>query len=426
VIGTGQAMRADTCFDGTEYFDSEMAVYDGSCDSLRCLSSNDDSCGLSSAITWSTVPGEEYFIRVNGLGTNVGEFWLDVTAFDPAENDVCATGLPLFPGDSVVGTVTGATQDLVPYCDSYSYPKEEDNDEDYPYPCEEENAEDYYGNGGAGVWYYIDVDEDSGLSASTCSTRTSFYGSVRVFGGSCDSFFCVSAPSSEDYSCAHEFPGSIATWFGEAGQRYFILVADYAESGGDFGLTITSFELVGNDMCEGAFALGRDIVERGILDGSTALGESNVIGSCTYYNFEPGVWYAVEGIGGPMRVSACAFDADVTLSMYNGPCDLLECLAVGTYNNYNNTCTRYGGYGGSSVTWNSVADEVYYVLVQSYQNTGVFELSVEEVSPPENDECSAVTDPVEPGSDVIFGSTVDAIFDGVFSCYLGSNSAGLW
>eukprot|EP00339_Tiarina_fusa_P012669 CAMPEP_0117085010 /NCGR_PEP_ID=MMETSP0472-20121206/59804_1 /TAXON_ID=693140 ORGANISM="Tiarina fusus, Strain LIS" /NCGR_SAMPLE_ID=MMETSP0472 /ASSEMBLY_ACC=CAM_ASM_000603 /LENGTH=2345 /DNA_ID=CAMNT_0004814179 /DNA_START=233 /DNA_END=7270 /DNA_ORIENTATION=- len=409
VIGTGQAMRADTCFDSTGHFDSELAVYDGTCGSLRCLSSNDDSCGLSSAVTWPTMPGEEYFVRVNGLGTSVGEFWLDITAFDPAENDVCSTSLPVFPDDPVVGTVAGATQDMVPYCDPYHYEEYGEDDRDV-----------YLGNAGAGVWYYIDVNEDSGLTASTCSPSTSIYGAVRVFGGSCDSLSCVAAPTREDYSCGSEYPGSIATWFGEAGQRYFVLVADYAESGGDFGLTISTFEPIENDMCEGAFRLAVDIVEQGTLDGSTAFGEYNATGSCGYYYSQPGVWYEIEGIGGPMRVSACAFDTDLSLSVHNGPCDDLGCLAVG---NYNNRCTMYAG---SSVTWNSVAGEVYYILVQSYQHSGTFELSVEEVFPPDNDECSAAVGPIQADAGVVFGSTVDAIFDNVFSCYLGSDSAGLW
>jgi hypothetical protein len=122
-----------------------------------------------------------------------------------------------------------------------------------------------------------------------------------------------------------------------------------------------------------------------------------------------------------MRVTACTFEGAVSLSMYSGSCSSLNCIGAGSDN------TRCRGYGGSSVGFDSVAGEVYYLLVQSYYGEeSSFELSIEEAFPPENDECSAAMGPIEPGSGAIFGSNMDAIFDGVFSCYAGSTSGGLW
>jgi hypothetical protein len=109
-------MRADTCSALTNH-DSEMAVYNGTCGSLECLVSNDDSCGLSSAITWQTVEGMEYLIRVNGLGNTVGDFGLTIRSIEPVENQECATRLALSPGESIIQTLDVLQQEEpVPFC----------------------------------------------------------------------------------------------------------------------------------------------------------------------------------------------------------------------------------------------------------------------------------------------------------------------
>jgi hypothetical protein len=109
-------MRADTC-SGLTNHDSEIAVYRGDCDSLQCLESNDDSCGQASAVTWQTIQGETYLIRVNGYGSDVGNFGLTIRSIEPVENQECATRLALAPGESVIQTLDLLRQaEPVPFC----------------------------------------------------------------------------------------------------------------------------------------------------------------------------------------------------------------------------------------------------------------------------------------------------------------------
>ena len=85
VLGDGQALRAETCGSG---YDTRLSVYEGSCDELSCVVSNDDACGLQTIVDWNSEEGSSYFILVHGFSESSGEFILLLSAM----------GLPL-PGD---------------------------------------------------------------------------------------------------------------------------------------------------------------------------------------------------------------------------------------------------------------------------------------------------------------------------------------
>lgn len=76
VIGDGQEYIATTC-DPSTNFDTEIAIYRGSCGSMIEEACNDDdalcsSSGLRSTATWCTLPGVEYFISVGYYTTGGG------------------------------------------------------------------------------------------------------------------------------------------------------------------------------------------------------------------------------------------------------------------------------------------------------------------------------------------------------------------
>lgn len=76
VIGDGQEYIATTC-DPSSNFDTEIAVYRGSCGSMIEETCNDDdalcsSSGLRSTVTWCTLPGVEYYISVGYYTTGGG------------------------------------------------------------------------------------------------------------------------------------------------------------------------------------------------------------------------------------------------------------------------------------------------------------------------------------------------------------------
>ena len=78
LVGTGERFVAETCSDDT-FFDTKITVFTGTCDSLECVDGNDDACGFSSAVAWTTTLSQPYYILVHGFATQVGNFGLTVT-----------------------------------------------------------------------------------------------------------------------------------------------------------------------------------------------------------------------------------------------------------------------------------------------------------------------------------------------------------
>lgn len=111
--GTGDDLTLSLC--GSSY-DTKIGVFEGACDALVCVDSNDDSCGLQSEVTVTTVAGTDYYVYVSGFGGESGNFTLSVTCdceaeagtITPDEQIICLNGsanLTATPnGDAVVPT----------------------------------------------------------------------------------------------------------------------------------------------------------------------------------------------------------------------------------------------------------------------------------------------------------------------------------
>jgi|APTNR8051073442_1049403.scaffolds.fasta_scaffold00229_53 hypothetical protein len=77
IVGTGTTLTATMCT-GTSY-DSKLDIYTGACGALTSVACNDDFCGLQSQVSWASVSGTLYRVRVHGFAGATGAFSLTVT-----------------------------------------------------------------------------------------------------------------------------------------------------------------------------------------------------------------------------------------------------------------------------------------------------------------------------------------------------------
>ncbi|MBK7619998.1 MAG: hypothetical protein IPJ10_11840 [Flavobacteriales bacterium] len=121
-----------------------------------------------------------------------------------------------------------------------------------------------------------------------------------------------------------------------------------------------------NDQCAGAIAVGCNSIT-----SSTTVGASNLNppATCTTtLNTAPGVWYTVQGWGGPISVSLCGATWDTKIGVFTGPCGAMTCV-LGN----DDFCGVQSG-----LTFSSTLGTTYYIYVTGYTtNSGAFNLSVQ-------------------------------------------------
>jgi hypothetical protein len=108
---TSGSIRVETC-PGTNY-DSVLSAYTGACGALAQIACNDDSCGLSSVVTFAGTAGTTYYIRVAGYQGATGTYGLLVTGGGgvvPPLNDDCANRSGIALGTTAFNTA-GANTD---------------------------------------------------------------------------------------------------------------------------------------------------------------------------------------------------------------------------------------------------------------------------------------------------------------------------
>jgi hypothetical protein len=90
ITGWNGPMVASLCT-GTSY-DSQLAVFTGSCGAFTCVAGSDDFCGSQSQVTWTGTAGTTYYIYVAGWNAAAGPFTLTTTC--GSNNPTCpANGL---------------------------------------------------------------------------------------------------------------------------------------------------------------------------------------------------------------------------------------------------------------------------------------------------------------------------------------------
>lgn len=111
VVGNGNQLGAGLC---ATAWDSKLFVYQGSCGTWTCVTSNDDAgplcSGSSASVQWCSVPGVNYFILATGF-SSASAFNIAITQTVVAQPTVVVTASSstICVGTSATLTATGAT-----------------------------------------------------------------------------------------------------------------------------------------------------------------------------------------------------------------------------------------------------------------------------------------------------------------------------
>lgn len=390
VVGTGASLRASTCDPETD-FDTLISVYHGACDTLQCVNTDDNSCGLQASVAWTALESETYYIYVHGrLQSSVGRFALYIEEYSPlVDNDFCSDSIEVAAdGSLITGTTTGATFDNAGTCVAP--------------------------NTGPGVFYKVKGTGRT-LRASLCNEETSFNAALSVYEGNCTRLECVDGNSDAGGSCGLH---PETTWRSSPDTMYYVLIHGYDSRFGDFGLVLDQPEPeVENDYCVNAIpvALSEEFI-MGTTEGATM----DASPSCSNIPQKgSGVWYSVIGNGKRFEASTCNTGEerttfiDTVLSIYTGDCSNLTCTLAD-----DNFC----GFQ-SRLVWLTEPGVTYYILVHG-PTEGIFGLVVKEFVPKTaNDFCTAAQGPLWPSNSTYPGSTVQSSYDEAPTCGLVENTS---
>ena len=348
-VGTGQTVTLSTC-NATTNYDSQIAVFSGSCTALACVTANDNdaACGRKSTVTFNSTTGTTYYIWVTGVVGSRGNFALSVACSGgtgPA-NDACANAITVACGGSVSGSTTGATADAVGTCTTSL-------------------------GTAPGVWYKV-TGNGGTVTASLCGSG--YDTKIGVFSGTCGALTCVAG---NDDFCSLQ---SQVSFNSTNGTTYYILVTGFSTASGNFTLNVTCTappSPTDNDFCAGA----TPIACGGSATGTTTTATTDAVGTCTTtLNTAPGRWYSFVGTGLSVTVSTCnpGTDYDTKLGVFSGSCGALTCIGGNDDTTAPECVLPATGFNRKSrVTFTSVLGTTYYILVTGFStNVGTYELSV--------------------------------------------------
>lgn len=203
--GTGDTVVVNTC-ENTN-FDTKLFVFTSTdCNTLTCITGNDDECGLQSQVSFESVPDTRYYIYVSGFGSSSGNFDLELTCVQPIENDTCEGATAINCGDVVTGNTDFANSENLPNCNFLSI------------------------NTAPGVWHSIqgtggDIALD--LSGSAYDTK------LAVFSGACDSLTCVASDDDDGDGLT-----SSLIFESNAGETYYVYVTGFGSNSGEYILSV--------------------------------------------------------------------------------------------------------------------------------------------------------------------------------------------
>ncbi|CAB9506267.1 Neutral protease [Seminavis robusta] len=223
VAGTGGEITASTC--NFASYDTQISVWTGDCGSLTCVGGNDDTCSLKSQVTFSTISGQTYYIKVYGYAGGTGNFELTLASVTPAPTPVspaptpaldikslemgCLIATSVSVGSSSLGTTVGAQMYASQRCDT-AYPQNVPGD-----------------------WFSV-AGTGGSLTASVC-TDTFYDSMISVWSGDCASLVCVGG---NDDGCGSL--QSTVIFDSTVGTTYSIFVHGYAGDTGSYNLQVTA------------------------------------------------------------------------------------------------------------------------------------------------------------------------------------------
>lgn len=360
VVGTGAPITVSTCNPGTEY-NTQLAVYSGSCTNLTCVGGNnvDFGCGINprfSTVTFASTAGTTYYIYVTGQGGASGNFELSVECEEiPIMNDTCAEAEPVSCGDVVIASTVGAgNEPTIGTCGTTL-------------------------TSAPGVWYSF-MGDGSQVTVTTCGAATDYDTKLGVFSGSCGSLTCVGGDDDEG-SCSFSSLQSLVTFESVAGTTYYFYVTGFSSNSGTFELSVSCVSAPDNDECVDAITVECGDNVTGSTQGASTSGQS----TCgTSLNSSGAVWYELIGDNSAVTISTCnpGTDFDTKLGVFSGSCGSLTCVGgnddqSGAFDPACNV-TGNGFNRGSTVTFEAEAGVTYYIVVTGFSsNTGNFELSID-------------------------------------------------
>jgi hypothetical protein len=315
----------------------------------------DDLFGLGTCPTWG--PGATVCGVGGGVDLNLlmDVSFLEVIVVPPTDNDICADATPVACGDVVAS-------DTLTNTDTGGNPA----------------PDEWFSFTGTGTAEFVTI--------SLCDGGTDYDSLLRVFSD------CTLANeiAVNDDSCGLQ---SELTFDSDGTSTYYIMVEGFAASAGNFSLAVTCATGPANDECAGAIAIDCDSVTAGTTINASI--DDAVAGDCddtfdpTPFDpivtiTAPGVWYTftdTSGLVSDISVSTCD-DAtfDTKISVYEGDCGALVCLAA---NDDNDDCTGFT----STVEFVGDGASTYYILVHAFgTQTGDFNLTLDCTPiPPPND-----------------------------------------
>ena len=415
-------------------FDSQMLVFTGSCDQLRCLDGNDNlqqqGCASEAGVSFIANPSMVYRIFVYGRQPGAtGDFAVQVSSTRvPPPNNNCNRAQNLNNREPVNATLLDADPPSSDVSGCFSALN-------YDTPA---------------VWFLYEaeaaIEDDEELIISTCSPASSLGLRISLFLGNCGGLLCMDSPAN---GVPDEGEGSLncngaadsVRFTPQAQATYLILVqSDFAADIGEFSIMARSsiFGLAENDECENATPLTIGFTEEGSTVFAT-LGNTppEVCGNGIEPFNSPDLWYSVINSSSNstvLRATSCTGNTDLDTSdfdsqifVYSGGCNNLICIdGNDDFGFGNGLCSLR-----SQVTWLAEGGITYYIRVQGIDafNVGTFGIKVEMEGPPPNDICEDAI--LLQSGTVTPSSTVGASTDPGSSCNVLNlfdpvESIGVW
>jgi len=387
-VGTGKDITATTCGDTTD-FDTVISIH-SSCDSSSnesCVAFNDDSCGLGSSITFSSVEGQEYFIFVSGSTIHRGSFLLQVMELSFNEHGYCNESIEV---DTIPFVYHGSTK-MIPVIHS---------------DCE--------GVDRRGLWFHIGKVTTE-LMALTCDDNAGFSDTnIDVYSG-CNEKVGENCVAFNDDYCG--LNAAVILHPSESG--YYIYVSGLSNDfeGQNFTLTIQNNHNQTNDRCWQAIRIHSLPVD---FSGNTKEMEALSPNHCSAGTGpRHGAWYYYMNRGNKKRmIGATTCNAEnvihSTIEVFSN-CE--ACEANGLYNST---------IGCSSVSFNAEPNVNYSIFVSAAEGEedGFFHIDFYEDEPSPNQHCDA---PVEAKSLPFIATGFSSKSNPSYtSCDGGKEYQGLW
>ncbi len=261
-------------------------------------------------------------------------------------NDDCANAQNISCGNSISGTLNGATSDNVPNCLSQ-------------------------GNGEEGVWYSF-AGNNSYVSLSTCGSQNQFDTQISVYSGDCNALTCVAA-NDDNPLCESNGSSSFISFNAVSGTNYFIRVHANTQPNASYNFVMNAScaalcTAPSNDNCNNAISLGS--ISNATCTGTQmsntlCAAPSNVQPSCfSAFNTLNDVWYSFIPVDEDIEMTLnAASSSDIGVAVYSGSCGNLSSVF----------CSPNASSAGGTVIDGLNAGTTYYLQFFSLQNaSGAF------------------------------------------------------